>query len=473
MNTKNSFFKHMDFLIIDIVSFIISFILACVIKINNEPYINKNVYVCIILCMILLVIIYSILYNPYKNIIRRPFIDEFKTSIVFIVFSFIFITILLWALKYGELFSRLVLAYTYVFYFVISIALREIYKNYLIKKRKKEYKDEIKNIVLICNENNAPEIIYNIKNAEIREYVINALCFVNKNDFKEYDNYIVLNKNEVYDYVVNNKIDSVCIFANTNCLNKRTIENIIKEGVNVETYVSILYDVDSESKELGKIGPYDVIKQNSYSFTESQKVYFVFKRMFDIVISVIGLLFFIILFCLIKIISVINGDYNPIMYSHIRVGKDGKEFKLYKFRSMVPNADELLKEILKDKDIKAEWQKNRKIENDPRITKIGNFLRKTSLDEFPQFINVFKGDMSIIGPRPLIPGELKEKNGFSLYEKVKPGITGWWACNGRSSISYEDRLDLEYYYIKNCSLYLDMLCIIKTIIIVFTRKGAK
>ena len=202
--------------------------------------------------------------------------------------------------------------------------------------------------------------------------------------------------------------------------------------------------------------------------------YFVIKRIIDIIIGILGLILLIPITIIVKIVSLINGDFHSIFYSHIRIGKDGKGFKLYKFRSMVPNADEVLKKILKQKKYASEWKKNQKLENDPRITKIGKILRKTSLDELPQFINVLKGDVSVIGPRPLLKGELDLHNGnHEIYESIKPGITGWWACNGRSATTYEERLELEYYYIKNASLWLDIKCIFKTVIAVFSRKGAK
>lgn len=141
---------------------------------------------------------------------------------------------------------------------------------------------------------------------------------------------------------------------------------------------------------------------------------------------------------------------------------------------MVWNADEVLKELLKQPKYKKEWKENQKFENDPRITKIGNFLRKTSLDELPQFINVLKNDMSMIGPRPLVEGELDDHNGnHEIYERVKPGITGWWAANGRSATTYKKRLELEYYYVENCSLLLDIKCIFKTIKAVLFKTGAK
>lgn len=199
------------------------------------------------------------------------------------------------------------------------------------------------------------------------------------------------------------------------------------------------------------------------------------KRIFDIVCGLIGLICLIPLTILVKIISVCSGDHKSIFYTQKRIGKNGREFKLYKFRSMVPNADEILEQTLKMDKVRAEeWKKYQKFEHDPRITKIGNILRKTSLDEVPQFINILKGDMSMIGPRPLVPGELDSHDGnHEIYESVRPGITGWWACNGRSATTYAERLELEYYYVKNKSLWLDIKCVFKTISAVITKKGAK
>lgn len=199
------------------------------------------------------------------------------------------------------------------------------------------------------------------------------------------------------------------------------------------------------------------------------------KRIFDIVCGLIGLICLIPLTILVKIISVCSGDHKSIFYTQKRIGKNGREFKLYKFRSMVPNADEILEQTLKMDKVRAEeWKKYQKFEHDPRITKIGNILRKTSLDEVPQFINILKGDMSMIGPRPLVPGELDSHDGnHDIYESVRPGITGWWACNGRSATTYAERLELEYYYVKNKSLWLDIKCVFKTISAILTKKGAK
>lgn len=226
----------------------------------------------------------------------------------------------------------------------------------------------------------------------------------------------------------------------------------------------------------------NVIISSEYSRTISeentkkikQTGYLIVKRFSDILISLIACIFLIPLIFMVKVLALLSGDTKTIFFKQKRIGKNGNPIYIYKFRSMVPNAQEMLKKLLKQEKYKEEWERNQKLSDDPRITKVGKFLRKTSLDEFPQFINVLKGDMSIIGPRPLVEGELDLHNGnHLLYESVKPGITGWWACNGRSSTTYEDRLNLEYYYIRNRSILLDLKCTLKTIIEVFIERTTK
>lgn len=217
-------------------------------------------------------------------------------------------------------------------------------------------------------------------------------------------------------------------------------------------------------------------KDVDYKKLEARRslVYRSTKRGLDIIFAILGVAIMLPVAIIVKIISICYGDYNSIIYKHTRIGKNGQKFQMYKFRTMVPNSKEILDELLKDEKYRKEWEKNQKFENDPRITKIGSILRKTSIDELPQFLNILKNDMSLIGPRPLVPGELEAHNGNpNIYQKVKPGITSWWASHGRSAISYEDRLNLEYYYIQNRSFILDMKCIFATIKAVLMKTGAK
>ena len=215
-------------------------------------------------------------------------------------------------------------------------------------------------------------------------------------------------------------------------------------------------------------------ERNKAFIKSKEEVYQFIKRTFDIIMGILGCAILFPIMIIVKICYVLSGDFDQIIFVQRRIGKDGKEFDFYKFRSMIKNADEVLQELLKDPKYKKEWDLNQKLDHDPRITTIGKILRKTSLDELPQMVNVLAGEMSMIGPRPLIKGELDSHGGnHEIYERVKPGITGWWACNGRSALTYEERLNLEYYYVKNQSLRLDIKCVFRTIKAVLISSGAK
>lgn len=198
------------------------------------------------------------------------------------------------------------------------------------------------------------------------------------------------------------------------------------------------------------------------------------KRIIDIIGAIVGIAILIPLTVAVWIGNRICKDKGPIFYSQERIGKDGKIFKMYKFRSMVVGADEVLQELLeKDEKANKEYSEYKKLENDPRITKFGNFLRKTSLDEFPQFINVLRGEMSIVGPRAYLIRE-KEDMG-DTYETIircKPGITGLWQVNGRSSVNFKTRLDMDVEYYNKYSTTLDLEILFKTISAVLNKNGA-
>lgn len=198
------------------------------------------------------------------------------------------------------------------------------------------------------------------------------------------------------------------------------------------------------------------------------------KRTFDILCSIIGVVLLIPITILVKLAYILTGDFKPIIYTQDRIGKNGKHFPLFKYRSMVWDAEKKLEDVLKDPKLKKEYDKYKKLENDPRITKIGKILRSISLDEFPQFINVFLGHMSLIGPRPYLPTEKKYMGKYyDEIVKVKPGITGLWQVNGRSDTTFDERVVLEREYVEKCGLSLDFKIFFKTFFAVFARKGAK
>lgn len=216
---------------------------------------------------------------------------------------------------------------------------------------------------------------------------------------------------------------------------------------------------------------------NSVIFDESIKVatnlnkalYFKIKRAFDILVGLFGVLCMIPLAFIIKAVSIANRDYHSIFFKQKRIGKNGKLFNMYKFRTMVPNADKALIELMRtNPEFRNEYYINKKVKNDPRITKIGKFLRATSLDEVPQFINVLLGEMSLVGNRPYLPIEKEDMGGyFHIITSTKPGLTGIWQVSGRSNTTFQRRLILEKNYSLNRTLKIDLEIIWKTIVQVF------
>ena len=199
----------------------------------------------------------------------------------------------------------------------------------------------------------------------------------------------------------------------------------------------------------------------------------IYKRIFDLVCTICGGLLILPIVAIVALLVAIDNRGN-VIFAHRRIGKDGKEFPCYKFQSMVPNAQEILQDYLaKNPEARREWEESFKLTNDPRVTKLGGFLRKTSLDELPQLWNVIKGDMSLVGPRPIVRKEI-ERYGeyFREYSMVLPGITGMWQASGRSDTTYEERVAMDTWYVRNWSVWLDIMYLAKTFTAVIFGKGA-
>lgn len=197
------------------------------------------------------------------------------------------------------------------------------------------------------------------------------------------------------------------------------------------------------------------------------------KRIFDLVVALLSLVI-IIPVCIVIGAIIYKTDPGPIFFAHKRIGKNGKEFPCYKFRSMVVNSQEMLEKYLEENpEAREEWESDFKLKNDPRVTKIGAFLRRTSLDELPQIFNVIKGEMSFVGPRPIIQAEV-EKYGeyFHDFCMVTPGITGLWQVSGRSDTTYEERVSMDSWYVHNWSVWMDVVYLIKTVKVVLKKEGA-
>jgi len=199
-------------------------------------------------------------------------------------------------------------------------------------------------------------------------------------------------------------------------------------------------------------------------------VYSISKRAIDVLGGMLGLLLSAPILLVVAILVRLSGA-GPIIYKHKRLGLHGETFWCYKFRSMISDADRVLE---RDPELRKQFQENFKLDHDPRITPLGAFLRKTSLDELPQFFNVLRGDMTLIGPRPIVPAEIEKYGGYGpKLLSVRPGLSGFWQAYGRSDTSYHERVAMDMHYIDNKSLWMDLKLMAMTLIAVLRKDGAK
>jgi len=302
---------------------------------------------------------------------------------------------------------------------------------------------------------------------------------VNKTDelfgFKQ-DN--IIKHTVVYDYakideaIKNEKIEQIIIALPE--ANQQVLDKVMADIYGKVESVKYLPNVNGTMTFSSEVQDFDGQLLIATSNDEMSLLDRFFKRFIDVLAGIAGVMTLLPLMVYVKYKYVKSGDHNNIMFSQERIGKNGKLIKIYKFRSMIPNAEAELERMMEeDPKIKEEYLTNKKLKDDPRITPVGHFLRKTSLDEWPQFVNVLKGEMSFIGPRPYLPRE-KEDMGqyYDSIIKLKPGVTGMWQANGRSDVEFSYRCKLDDYYYHNWSIWLDFTIMYKTVKSVVYGKGS-
>lgn len=294
-------------------------------------------------------------------------------------------------------------------------------------------------------------------------------------DFKQEN---VIKKSSVYDYSSLDKVIKELyieqIIVAIPEANQQIIDIVMNDIYGKVESVKYLPDVNGTMTFSSEVQDFDGQLLIATSNDEMSMLDRVFKRLIDILAGIAGVMSLLPLMIYVKYKYVKSGDHDNIMFSQDRIGKNGKMIKIYKFRSMIPNAEAELERMMEeDPKIKEEYLTNKKLKNDPRITPVGHFLRKTSLDEWPQFVNVLKGEMSFIGPRPYLPRE-KEDMGqyYNSIIKLKPGVTGMWQANGRSDVEFSYRCKLDDYYYHNWSIWLDFTIMYKTVKSVVYGKGS-
>lgn len=398
---------------------------------------------------------------------RKPFWLELKEIIrTIIILSVIELSVIAFSKLY---LSRYIWVITWSFALLFVPFCRVIIKNFLLKTGR-----GLKNTVIIGGGKNALDSY----NALINEpYLgLNVKFFIANqaiNDLRLLSIPIINTENKLKWSLSINKTDQIIIALEDNEIEERDkwLRYFSKHNYFSISVIPTLRGLPLYSTDMSFLFSYEVmlLRVNNNLAKRTSKI---LKRAMDIwgsLALIIGLFpIFIILYFLIK------KDGGNVIYGHQRIGQNGKIFKCLKFRTMVMNSQEVLDNLLaSDSEAKAEWQKDFKLKNDPRITKIGHFLRKTSLDELPQLFNVLKGEMSLVGPRPIVQDELERyQEDVDYYLMAKPGMTGLWQVSGRNDVDYETRVYFDSWYVKNWSLWNDIVILFKTINVVLKRDGA-
>ena len=416
--------------------------------------------------LILIIFSLSYLFNRLYSFKTYLFWDEMKNVLKASFFSLV---VILFISFLGKIYySRFVVVIGITLFVLFEFIWRYLYRKILYKY------NLLRTNVLVIGAGRMGKIIsQKIKAHTFTTYDI--IGFLDDDD-KKLNNIIndskVLGKIEDIDKIIDKvTIDEVIIAIPT--AKREKLSEIIShlEGkVRRIKFIPDMYQLVTFSTD---IQDFDGVMAISSSQGLLNPVNRILKRCFDIIGGIIGLIIFLFLTIYVWI-RVKLEDKGPVFFKQRRIGQGGKDIYILKYRSMIENAEEVLFKMMEeDPKIKEEYLTNKKLKNDPRITKIGEFLRKSSLDEFPQFINVLKGDMSIVGPRPYLHREIPDmKESYYNIIRVKPGITGMWQVSGRNDVDFEERLKLDEYYVRNWSLWLDIVIILKTIKSVLERRGA-
>lgn len=472
--------KHLDFILLDLISIQIAYVLAYAISgYGFNPY-EHPLYRSVAFILLMLDLLVIFIYGTMSNVLKRGYYRDFVITIhhSLIVGGCLLLT--LFVIQRGDEFSRLTLLFTICIYAVITYVLRSLWKRIISKKR---LIGGEKKLLIITVDETAEETLSNIKDNNYAKYSISGIVIMDRSRVGEnIDGVKVVSDSEnVYDYVTHEWVDEVFISFPLNMPYPTELVNKLTEtGVIVHLSLTRVSKSKGNRQFIEKIGDYTVLT-TSVNYASSFQLFL--KRVMDIVGGLVGCIITGILYLFVAPAIKIKSP-GPVFFSQERVGKNGKPFKIYKFRSMYMDAEERKAALMSQNKLGSDMMF--KMDFDPRVignvelpdgtrkTGIGDFIRRTSIDEFPQFFNVLKGDMSIVGTRPPLTSETDL---YKLHHKVrlaiKPGITGLWQVSGRSDIKdFEEVVRLDREYISGWNIGLDIKILVKTAMVVLKKEGS-
>lgn len=463
---ENGILSNWRFLIGDIISLLIALFIAYSIKNLYGGLINKDHYIYLAILIPFLVVTIVFFYENYRDILNRGYFIEFSKSFILTFHVFVLTSLILFLMKVSVSFSRFLLIIWFLISFAIVYATRVLLKH-IIKKSKK-HGDAIK-ILLVTNYDDIEKNSKKLEDRIDKNYSIIGVGIIGS-DYDEVNNddNLIFGERNILKYVLDEPVDEVVILGiNYSQSVMDFMKDINSMGVTAHYHFKELVS-GFKHAQVQEIGGLSIL--TSYINYASDRDLFL-KRLLDIVGAIVGLILTFIISIVIVPLIVFTSK-GPILFKQKRVGRNGRIFNFYKFRSMYADAEERKKELMKHNEMKGHMFK---MENDPRITPIGRFIRKTSIDELPQFWNVLKGDMSLVGTRP---PTLDEYEKYEMHHKsrlaMKPGITGMWQVSGRSNIQdFEEVVALDREYIDNWTFGMDFRLLFKTVSIAILGRGAK
>lgn len=469
MNRKKKLVEAYLLLATDILSIIISYVLAAKIRYNNLKWIiNLDVYYMIGICLILFCVLYSFLIDWNREFLIRGSFVELMAVLKYHVFMLGAVGSFLFLMKLSEDFSRLVLGYFTVINLILTLVIRIILKKVLHAYFTAEH-NRVK-IMVLADDVVFEETIKTLQEKMDINYEIVAAGCLDRNRLGENiaGVKVDIGRENVLDLARQLALDEV--FLNLPSEKKEYIGELLRDLKSMG--VPCNYNIDfAAGNGVIKVGSFAGYTVTVYEINHVDYRRLFVKRIFDILGGLLGSLLTLIITPFIALFIKLDSP-GPVLFSQTRIGKNGRRFRIYKYRSMYTDAEERKKELEEQNEMKGLMFK---MENDPRITRVGRFLRKTSIDEFPQFFNILKGDMSLVGTRPPTEDEFEK---YNLYYRrrisMTPGLTGLWQVSGRSDIeNFDDVVKFDLEYIDKWSLGLDLKIILQTIGVVLFGKGAK
>ncbi|MBP7347174.1 MAG: sugar transferase [Butyrivibrio sp.] len=468
MNQRNKIIEVYGLWALDLISIVISFVLATYIRFGNfKDMGDQNIHFLTCLLLLLFCTIYSFFFDWNRNFLKRGPFTELAAVVQYNMIMVIVVLVLLYMLSWASVFSRLVMGYFAIFNMILSYLLHLLVKKFFCLYFSSD-QTTIKVLVLTQKDQLQPTIERLRSQLDITYRIVGACCIDEDMSGTQTDGVsVIAGKDNLLEVTTPMALDEV--FINTPDMTQRVLEDIItgydEMGVNCH-YCLEMPSMQSSSR-VGTFGDYSVL---TYTRFQSSYKKLVIKRLMDLAGGLIGLMITLILTPFIAI-AIKADSRGPVFFSQVRIGRNGRRFKIYKFRSMYLDAEARKKELEKDNEMNGLMFK---MTNDPRVTRVGAFLRKTSLDELPQFWNIFKGDMSLVGTRPPTEDEFNKYNQYYRRRiSMTPGLTGMWQVSGRSDIEdFDEVVRLDLRYIDHWSLTLDIKILLQTIAVVFRKRGA-